>query len=182
MASSSEWKPNPLHRADLLRPAASVGRSCQTVNRQMSPAKVSVVLASLLLQQSWAQEVVVPQRVFGLYGKRVPVCFASPRGRECSGRTADVVLVTPVAPKVEALVQIGLTFDGGHSCKLEEGRGEWRAGHLEVTPVGEAQCKVHLFFSNGGVEIRDDRDRPCSRSLCGFVGNLKGFLPKRGSL
>jgi hypothetical protein len=142
----------------------------------MSFIKVIVVLAVLLAQPLWAQGGIPPQ-LFGLYGRSVPICSQSSGGRKCE-QVIDMALVIPMGSESSPLVQIQLSFDGGHRCKLD-GLGEWTEEQLVVR--GPAQCKVRLVFTSDGVAIRDDPNSPCSKSLCSGTGAFDGYFPKAGS-
>lgn len=128
-----------------------------------------------------AAEIVTPSH--GLYGKRTPLCFASPRGMECAGEVADTLLLTPLASGREALVNLSLVYYNGHVCTARDAVGKWQGDALLVTLDDPKTCRFRITFSASGATLADDPDLPCRTQICGARGVLDGVtLPLKGAL
>jgi hypothetical protein len=149
----------------------------------MTRAALFIALVAGLCGGVMAQQQKPPTHIFGLYSKRVPVCFNAPVGSvekfECEGETANWILVVPAAGK-GVLVQINLLFHNGHTCEFS-GNGIWAADHVLVEKHDAEACKMKVYFKGGRARL--SADDQCRLTTCGARGGYGGIeLPKRGSM
>lgn len=120
---------------------------------------------------------------YGLYGRRVDVCFKSRARFDCEGETANTLLISPL-PSGDARVDLSLAFTNGHTCHTRDAIGKWQGDRLLVTAdTGTGSCNFTIEFSNDGASLLDQSDSPCHQKICGARGWLDGYtLPFRGAL
>ncbi|HUE03296.1 MAG TPA: hypothetical protein VMR62_27280 [Bryobacteraceae bacterium] len=103
--------------------------------------------------------------IFGVYGRLAAGQDSIRIGEKPNGRISVV---------------LRLYYSMGHTCQVNHD-GEWRKDHVAVVADGldaNRQCKLNLFFENGGVRLQDE-GLQCAPVYCGSRGKLDNVnLPK----
>ncbi|WP_185266432.1 hypothetical protein [Halopseudomonas xiamenensis] len=113
---------------------------------------------------------------YGLYEKKVPVCFHTPEGFDCEAEASNTLLITPLESG-EARVDLEMVFTNGHACSAAGAVGTWAGERLLVSVgTGADACQFTVRFADQEATLSDDSDAPCRTRICGARGVLEGMV------